>query len=108
MVLYGITLLTLAEELRHTDPTLLYLFYANDAAFDGSVKRSAAQLRLLMERGPDRGYSPESAKSLFITDNPEEKEAARRKFEQEGLHITYVDGSRYLEAYLGPREELDT
>ena len=65
MVLYGITLLTLAEELRHTDPTLLYLFYANDAAFDGSVKRSAAQLRLLMDRGPDWGYFLDLENSLF-------------------------------------------
>ena len=70
MVLYGITLVPLTEGLRDADPTLLSPFYANDAVFDRSTRRSAAQLRLMMELGPDRGYFPEPAKSLFIADNP--------------------------------------
>ena len=40
MVLYGITLVSLAEELRAVYPGLLPPFYADDAAFDGSVRRS--------------------------------------------------------------------
>ena len=78
MVLYGITLYPLAEELRDADPTLLSPFYANDVAFDRSARGSAAQLRLLMARGPDQGYFPYPAKSLFIADKPEKKEAAKR------------------------------
>ena len=35
MVLYGITLFPLAEEIRLVDPGLLSLFYADDALFDG-------------------------------------------------------------------------
>ena len=35
MVLYGITLVPLAEELRAVDSGLLYPFYEDDAAFDG-------------------------------------------------------------------------
>ena len=35
MVFYVITLAPLAKELRTADPGLLYLFYADDAAFDG-------------------------------------------------------------------------
>ena len=35
MVLYGIILVPLAEELRDADPTLLSPFYANDATFEG-------------------------------------------------------------------------
>ena len=107
MLLYGITLEPLAEDLRDADPTLLSTFYVNYAAFDGSMRRSVAQLRLLMDRGLGRGYLPETAKSIFIADNPEEKEAARREFEQAGLHLTYIDGSIYLGAYLGPMEELE-
>ena len=42
MVPYGITLVPLAEDLRGVDPTLLSLFYDNDAAFDGSVRWRAA------------------------------------------------------------------
>ena len=40
MVLYGITLVPLAEELRAADPGLLSPFYADDAAFDGLERRS--------------------------------------------------------------------
>ena len=77
MVLYGITLVPLTEELRDVDPTLLSHFYANDAAFDGLAIQSAAQLRLLMEHGLDRGYFPETSKLLYISDNLE----GRRKGE---------------------------
>ena len=35
MVLYGITLVPLAEDLRAADLGILSLFYADDAAFDG-------------------------------------------------------------------------
>ena len=87
MVLYGITLVTLVEELRDADPTILSLFYANDTVFDGLVKRSASQLRLLIYRGIDRGYFLETAKLRFIADKTEEKEAVRRTFERVGLHL---------------------
>ena len=71
MVLYGITLVSLAEELRAADPGILSPSYADDAAFGGYARRSAQLLKLLMKRGPDRGYFPESAKSLFILDTPD-------------------------------------
>ena len=60
-----------------------------------------------MEREPDQGYFPKPAKSLFIVDNQEENEATRRGFEWESLNISYVDGERYLRAYLGTREDLE-
>ena len=44
MFLYGITLVPLAEDLMDVDPTILSPFYANGAAFDGSVRQSVAQL----------------------------------------------------------------
>ena len=106
MVLYGITLVPLAEELQAADPGLLYPFYADDAAFDGLAWRSAQLLKLLMRRGPDRGYLPAPAKSLFILDTQGQEEAAKREFAVEGLTINFVSGSRYLGAYLGPQAEL--
>ena len=94
MVLYGINLSPLTEELRDADPTLLSPFYADDAEFDGSARRSVAQLRLLIDWGPERSYFTEQTKSLFISDNPEEKEAARRKSKWAGLNLNCVDGGR--------------
>ena len=70
MVLYRITLVPLTEYPRYEDTTLLSPFYTDDAAFDGSARRSVAQLCLLMEQGLDQGYLPEPAKSIFIFDNP--------------------------------------
>ena len=54
MVLYGITLVALAEEFRAANPGLLSLFYADDADFDSLAQRSAQLLKLLMRRGSDR------------------------------------------------------
>ena len=83
MVLYGITLAPLAEELRAADPGLLPPFYADDAAFDGSEQRRTQLLKLLMRRGTERGYFPEPAKSLFILETPGQEAAARREFAAE-------------------------
>ena len=107
MVLYGITLVPLAEELRAADPGLLSPFYADYAAFDGSERRSAQLLKLLMRRGSDWGYFPEPDKSLFISDTPGQEAAAKREFAAEVLTLNFVSGSRYLGAYLGPQSELE-
>ena len=72
------------------------------------ARGNVAQLRLLMDQGAHWGYFLEPYKLLFIKDSPGEKEAARQEFERVGLHITYIDGSRYLGDYLGTSEELET
>ena len=91
MVLYGITLAPLSEELRAADPVLLSPFYADDAAFDGSARRSAQLLKLLMRRGTDQGYLPEPAKYLFISDTPGQEEASNQEFAVVGpcLHFGF-------------------
>ena len=60
-----------------------------------------------MRIGTYRGCFPEPAKSLFISDTPEQEEAAKREFAVEGLTLNSVSGSRYLGAYLGPQAELE-
>ena len=107
MVLYGITLVPMAEELIAADPGLLSPFYADDAAIGGSEQRSAQLLNPLMKRGPDRGYLPDPAKSLFISDTPGQEEVAKRGFSMEGLTLNFVSGSWYLGAYLGPWDQLE-
>ena len=107
IILYGITLVPLAEDLRVSDPALLSPFQADDAAFDGSERRSASELCLLMNEGTDRGYFSEPAKSIFIAENLEGKEASRQEFKRAGLNINYLFGSPYLGAYLVPREEIE-
>ena len=62
---------------------------------------------MLMKRGPDQGYFPEPAKSIFISDTPGQEEAAKREFLIEGLTLNFISGSWYLGAYLGPRDQLE-
>ena len=51
MVLYVITLVPLAEELRAADLGILSPVYAEDASFGGLSRRSAQLLKMLMKRG---------------------------------------------------------
>ena len=82
IVLYGNTLPPLVEELRDADTTLLSPLYINDAAFDGLMRRSMAQIRLSMDQGPDWAYLPGSAKSLFIAGKTKDKKTDRWELEQ--------------------------
>ena len=75
MVLYRDTLVPLDEDLRSSDLGVLSPFYADDVAFDGSARRSAQLLKLLMKRRPDRGYFPDLSRSLFISDTCRQEEA---------------------------------
>ena len=90
VVLYRITLAPLAEELRAADRGLFAPFNADDAAFNGLSRQSAQLLNMLMKRGPDRGYLPDPAQSLFISDTPGQEEAAKREFAIEGLTLNFL------------------
>ena len=70
VVLYGIALVPLDEELRAADSGLLAPFYVDDVVFNGLARQISQLLKLLMKRGPDQGYFTEPAKSLFILDTP--------------------------------------
>ena len=59
-----------------------------------------------MDRGPDRGYFPDPAKSLFISETPGQEEATRGEFAEEGIELNFVSRSWYLRAYLFLQEEL--
>ena len=107
MLLYRITLVPLAKELRATDPGLLPPFCADDAAFDVSARHSAQLLKLLVKRGADRGYFPNPVKSLFILDTQGQEDTEKIEFSVEVLTLNFVSGSRYLGAYLGPLKELE-
>ena len=92
MVLYSITLVPLAEELRDSYPTLLSPFYDDGASFDGLVRQGVAQLKLIIARATDGGYFPDLANSLFISDKLDYEEAEKQDFGQAGLNLNYVGG----------------
>ena len=78
----------------------------DDAAFDGSARRSAQLLKLFINRGMDRGYFFKPDKTLFISDTSRKEEATRQEFAAEGLELNLFSGSLYLGAYLVPQEDL--
>ena len=106
MVLNRITIVPLAKEFRAAYTGMLYLFYVDDAAFDGSAQHSAQLLKLLMERAADWGYFPEPDNSLFISNTPGQEESTKKEFAAEGLELNFFCVNRYLGAYLGPQEDL--
>ena len=57
MVLYGIKLVSMVEELRAAGLGRIALIYADDAAFDGSERQSRQLMKLLLERGGYQGDS---------------------------------------------------
>ena len=66
MVLYGLALLSQTETMREADLGVLQPRYADNAAMRGPVRWNATLLRVLMEKGPFNGYSPETEKSWNI------------------------------------------
>ena len=58
MILNDINLFRLANELGAADLGIVSPFYTDDAAFDGSARRSAQLLKLLMDSGMDQGLLP--------------------------------------------------
>ena len=56
IILYGITIVSLSEELWAAEPGLLTPFYADNPSFDGSAQRSANILKLILKRGVYLGY----------------------------------------------------
>jgi hypothetical protein len=100
MILYALTLLPLAESLRRDVPQAIQPWYADDSAADGKVSEVAAVTRLLMQRGPTRGYFLNTAKSVVVckpTDQAE-VEAALSRF-----NFTYCEGTRYLGGFVGSK-----
>ena len=85
---------------------ILTTCYTDNAEFGGTAWRISQILKLILERGPDRGHFPEQAKSKFIADSTNQ-ETEKQEIETEGLQLKFDGGSQYLEEYLGPREEVE-
>ena len=78
VVLYGMTFVLLAKELRAAYLGLLSPLHMDDAAFVILARRSAQLIKMLIKREPDRGYFPEPAKSIFLLVTSGQEEAERQ------------------------------
>ena len=76
-------------------------------AYDGSDRRSAQILHILLYQGPERGYLPKLEKPMFIINTPANEEASRRALEADGLMLWFVLRILYWGGFLGSRYELE-
>ena len=100
IILYGITLVPLTDNLMEVDPELLVTFYANDASFNALSGRIKWLLTLLLGKGEAQGYFLEPEKSLFIFDSPSQEGVAKKAFEAKGMAINVVPGSQCHGTYV--------
>lgn len=105
MILYGIGLLPLAEELRREFPAVVQPWYADDAAAQGNAAQLAAWLRRLQAEGPKRGYFPEAAKSILLVHPGSDAAAVRSALAD--FSLIEKPGARYLGGFLGSRAAME-
>ena len=84
MIMYGISIFHLAEEIHAADPGIIDPLYVDNVTFGGSAQRSSHLLKMLIRRGPDQGYFTKQDKSMFIMDTPGQDESDKRGFWQKG------------------------
>jgi hypothetical protein len=98
MILYGLALVPLAKTLWRAHPEVVQAWYANDGLLQGLTLQVAAAMTLLQRLGPERGYFPEPAKSIFVC-KPEDRPGAEELLEAFSSKFTSVSG--YVGGFLG-------
>jgi hypothetical protein len=90
-------LVPLAKKLRQEHPEVVQAWYADNGLLKGRTSQVAA-MTLLQRLGPERGYFPEPAKSIFIC-SPEDRPGAEELLE--AFSFKFTDGHRYVGGFLG-------
>ena len=102
MVVYGLTLVPLAETVRGEVPDLVHAWYADDACLAGKIRSIGPAVDLIMKHGPARGYFMEPDKSILVCAEslpaPALEGLTRFKFRRE-------NGWRYLGGFVGAARE---
>ena len=106
MILYGIGLLPLAEDLRRQDPSILQPWYADDFALEGPAESVARLFQRLCQRGPDVGYFPAPAKSYVVCPRAFES-VAKAAFDAADLPVQFSRGQRYVGGFVGSTSKRD-
>ena len=100
MILYGVALLPLAEDLRVAFPGALQPWYADDFAMVARASVCAGIYGRLCRIGPSVGYFASPPKSWGICPR-RHQEAAQRIFQEAGLQLKWSRGQRYVGGFVG-------
>ena len=88
MILYGVSLLGLRDNLRESASGALQPWYADDFSVNGKTWEVAQVFQLLCKKGPSVGYFPAPAKSWAIcpkcADKPQTRPSWMRLDSQNG------------------------
>ena len=98
MVVYGLTLVPLAELVRREVPGLAQAWYADDAALAGALDLIGLATGLIVRHGPARGYYMEPAKSILVCAEHLPGEALDGLA---GFQFKRSAGTRYLGGFIG-------
>ena len=99
-LLYGVSLLGLANDLRKSQPTVLQPWYADDFSLYGRATDVANLFNQLCEKGPSVGYFPAPAKSWVICPKRMEN-TAKAILDAAGLPVKWSRGQRYVGGFIG-------
>ena len=91
---------------RHTHPTVLQQWYADNAAMQGLPWEVADCFKLLKKLGPMFGYLPEPAKCFAICPLATE-ELARPIFAAVDLPVRFCHGHSYVSGFVGSQAMQD-
>ena len=99
MILHGIGLLPLSENLRKAVLDLVQPWCANNLAISGKCLHIARALDFFMEHGSTRGYFPKLEKSVLVTTSDQANHAASQL---EQFRLVTTSGCHYLGSFIGP------
>lgn len=104
MILYGLALIPLVEQLQKAFPDVILPFYADDAGMSGQVSCIAAAMKLLDVLGPAQGYYPEASKIIFVA-KPEDMAWSKEVLLE--FNYKYTDRNQYIDEFIGSTEKID-
>lgn len=102
MPAYGIGILPLLIMIKHDDPALKHLAYADDIGAGSRLHNLRCWWDSIADNGPKLGYYPKASKSWLVV-KKEKFEEATLVFEGTGVNIT-TEGRKYLGGFVGTEE----
>ena len=101
MAMYALAVTPLVQALRHCQPDILQVWYADDATAAGNLQSLFQYRKHILYLGPRYGYFPKATKTCIIV-KPEFLESTRAIFQGSGVQVT-ANGQHHLGAAIGSR-----
>jgi len=101
MAMYALAVTPLIQALRHCQPDISQVWYADDATAAGRLQSLSQWWKYIMHLGPQYGYFPKSAKTCVVV-KPQSLDSAKKIFKGGGIQVT-AHGQHHPGAAIGSR-----